>query len=318
MKPTASTFAIVLSYLCCSTLHAQPGQLVSAEMLSPGSIITYRLGSNPAVLDTTSTGAGLTWDFSSLQVTGTPFTAQVLNPVTAPHAGLFPDANYVIFESAISRYSYYELNVNRYSRVSSFVTSASQYIDAQVELEFPVSLGSGLFDTWENTTQSFPGTYEHQCVATGSLILPGSVHPDVLLLRVEVVNVFPITVFQWIDATNGAILVNYIAPGTFTSETVQFASDIDIRVEDLTTDPGIRVNTFADPFLHVAYASAEPLDWRILDAAGHTRQQGTLPANGAGMSSTSLDLNALAVGAHLLELRGRSTGVHRTARFIRH
>lgn len=313
--PHRYAFAVFLAATCLG-IQAQPGVLNSSEMLPPGSVVNYRLAANPNAVDTTSTGSGVVWNFTSLQPTGNPFTLEVLAPADAPHTNQVPGANYAVYESLIPRYSYFNLSTQEFARVGYHVNSVHTYTDPQVELVFPVSLGTSHSDTWANTDVSFPGTIDHTCIATGSLALPGATYPDVLLLRIVLVNLFPIVVFQWIDATNGAILALYFKPGIFVSEATHFASNVTIGMEELADQLGLRLNTLVEQHLHVTYSSQEQLEWRVMDMAGRLLREGVLPAHGTAATAI-LDMGGLASGMHLMELRKPSDGNRHVARFMK-
>jgi hypothetical protein len=308
---------VLLFTASCLAASAQPGVLNSSEMLPPGSIVTYRLASNPGIMDTTSTGSGVSWDFTALQATGNPFTLEVLAPAAAPHTAQVPGANYAIYENAIPRYSYFNLNTQEFARVGYYVNTLHTYTDPQVELVFPVALGSSHSDTWANTDVSFPGTYDHACIATGSLALPGATYPDVLLVRIAVENIFPLVAFQWFDATNGSILAMYFAPSFFQPEGAHFASNVSIGIEELGDQLGLRLNTLVDQHLHVTYTSPQVLEWRVMDVAGRLLREGILPAHGVA-GTAILDMGGLAQGIHLLELRQPGDGNRHVARFMKH
>ena len=103
-------------------------------------------------------------------------------------------------------------------RVGSwFNNSLNTYSDPQIEYVFPLEVGVSNFDTWDNTNSSFGGTYNLQCIGSGTLILPNGTYEDALMVRVTLEELFEYDAYFWYSSENGAILLEYfIGDGFFT------------------------------------------------------------------------------------------------------
>lgn len=297
-------------------ISAQDGILTSNEMPSVGSSYTYRTVQNLAVIDTTP-GVHIFWDMSDILPTGqAPWDVDYMAPASSPHPGVFTNANYCSFESEIPRYNYYDLNAAHMERVGSWSTQQNTYTDGQVELTFPLELGTSYTDTWDNTVSSLGGTYSLTCIGNGQLALPAGTHENVLLTRVVLHEVFDIVLYQWISATNGVqLLLYYPGDDVWVPEGAAYTTNVDIGIVEPRAPIEIRVQSLVEDRLNVSYASDLALQATILSAAGQMMHMERLPA-AAVASSRQLEVNGLAPGPYVLDLRD-ADGRHVSARFVK-
>jgi hypothetical protein len=308
---TALTVAVL-----ASSSSAQVGVLNSNEMPSIGSTFTYRTVTNLNVVDTLP-GNNVTWNMAAiLPTTQLPWDVDYIAPVNSPHPTAFPLSNYCQFESEIPRYNYYALSANTLERVGSWSTSQNAYSDGQVELTFPLSLGTTNSDTWDNTNSSFGGTYSFTCTGHGTLVLPNATYSDVLLVRAVAYELFDIVIYQWLNAQNGAILLTYYpGDGFFVPEGAAYLLNASIGIEDRHLALELRVQSVANDQLHISYTSTEELQAVVMNMNGQAIGQERLPVS-TSPSTWLLDVQGLASGFYLLDLRGAS-GEHLTARFAK-
>jgi hypothetical protein len=309
-------YALPVLLLATLSAAAQPGVLTSDEMPPIGTTFTYRTVQNLAVIDTTP-GVNMTWDMSDiLPTTQTPWDVDCMAPVSSPHPTTFPTSNYCTFESEIPRYNYYDLNTAAQERVGSWSDQQSTYTDGQVELTFPLQLGTAYSDTWDNTVSSFGGTYALTCTGSGTLVLPAGTHEDVLLTRVIVHEIFDIVMYQWISASNGAqLLLYYPGDDIWVSEGAAYVLNVNIGIAEAQAPIELRVQSLVDEHLNVSYASASALDAVVLGLNGQMLSSQHLPAS-ASPATWPLDVQGLASGMYLLDLRDLE-GEHTAARFVK-
>lgn len=293
--------------------HAQVGVLTADEMLPPGSVVTQRELGNFSAIDTL-TGPSVTWDLTDVVPFGPSFTNDVLLPSTAPQAGTFPTANYVIYESVIPRYNYYRLEPASFSRIGGYATQLSVYSDPQIELVFPLQYGSTNNDTWDNTLSSFGGTYRYACIGRGTLNLPSATYADVLLVRIVLNEIFDIIVYSWYDATNGAMLVLYYpGDGVFVPEGAAFTTNLQVGINEVGESIDVRVHQAANGSLPITYSAPSGLHYRVVDGSGRQVQAGRLPASSSAVTSF-LDLNNCRAGMYLLDITDERS--QRAIRFV--
>ena len=290
--------------------------LTSDEMPPIGTTFTYRTVQNLAVIDTTS-GTNMTWDMSDiLPTTQAPWDVDCMAPVSSPHPTSFPTSNYCTFESEIPRYNYYDLNPAQQERVGSWSTQQSTYTDGQVELTFPLQLGTAYSDTWDNTISSFGGTFALTCIGSGTLVLPAGTHENVLLTRIIVYELFDIVMYQWISASNGAqLLMYYPGDDVWVPEGAAYMLNVNIGIAETHAPIELRVQSLVDEYLNVSYTSTSALDAVVLGSNGQVLSSQRLPASTAP-STWPLDVQGLASGMYLLDLRDPDGG-HVAERFVK-
>ncbi|HEY0978032.1 MAG TPA: hypothetical protein VGE21_11245 [Flavobacteriales bacterium] len=313
-------YALFLSGLSlCLVHHAQVGVLNSNEMGLPGTSVTLSAAATALDLDF-ETGEGVTWDFSDLSPTGIPFNNEVRVPSTGAHISQFPSANFLLYEGALARYAYYSRTPSALERVGSYSASNGlrTFSDPQIELVFPLEIDVVNSDTWQHSASLFPGTLDLMCIGTGTLILPDMVRNDVLLL--ELANATAGTLveqYQWIDATNGMILVNHVAEGFFVPTAMtQFATNLVVGIGEEHEALDMRIHSVAADQLFVTYTSTDLTDWTMTDASGRQVAMGRLPAQPAA-ATQALDVSALPSGIYVLELRDQRAGTRMAQRFFR-
>lgn len=293
--------AVVLSTLGLSAAaFAQIGVLTADEMLPVGSEYIMRNTLAVTSLDTSS-GMGLTWNNSHLVATGADQEVAILAPGSTPYGSSFPTATYCIYESVVSRYSYYDLNEESMARIGFYRDGLGTYSDPQVEMVFPLTVGSYNFDDWANNTVSFPGTFSYTVLGSGTLQLAAGDFEDALLMRVDVENLFLFRQYAWVSARNGAFLLIYNAPSIFGAASCLMNTTLNVGLEEAGAAIELRVHAASGDVLPVTYSSPENTTYRVLDMAGRTLATGQLPAS-VEARTEMLDVAALRAGIHLLEL----------------
>jgi hypothetical protein len=298
-----------------SSSLAQTATLLASEMLPPGSTVNMHASSMLDVIDTTGQGSGQTWNFSTLQPTGTSSAIDILNPADAPHINSFPAANRVVYEGAIQRYIYYVLTEDHLQRIGSFQTALNTFTDPQRELEFPFMVGSSFSDIYSSPGTG-GGTIQVTCLGSGSLQLPDGMYDDVLLVRYTFSTFFSnVLQYLWIDATNGAQLLIYVPPQAVSNGNVLYATSVTTGITAHAHQIEMRVHPLADGSLQLTYAADEQVMWSLIDVAGRALAHGILPPSNMAVSTT-LITGGLPGGLFLLSLHGTSTGHRSAVRFF--
>lgn len=280
---------------------AQTGVLNASEMLPVGSEYTVMTLNTVSALDTTS-GAGVVWQNGHLTFTGPAHTVAVLAPGATTWGTNFPAANYCLYESVVARHSYFTLNAQEYARVGFHISgTVGTYSDPQVEMVFPMALGSSNTDDWANNTVSFPGTYAFEVIGTGDLALAFGTFDDVLLLRVDVVNLFPIRQYLWVSAKSGAVVLAYTMQSLFGPAGGQIATTLSVGLDEVNAPIVHRVHQPSGGMLPVSYSSGEALVYTIRDLAGRLLTTGRMAAS-ATTRTEVIDISMVGQGIHLIEL----------------
>jgi hypothetical protein len=293
------------------SLSAQP-VLNSNEMLPFGSEMTlWPSGNSWVVIDTTIQGANAVWDFSALDhwTSNNPdLHLTVVDPSTTPYASSFPSSNYAWMEAPNTAYRYFNLSGSSLQRVGSYTGAQNVYSDPQVEMVYPLQLGTTHTDTWDNTFSTTGGTYSLRCVGTGTLILPSGTWQDALMVRVWVTEgtYDPYLGFFWYSSTNGAILVQHI--GQYMADVPVWYPDtyhlnsLSVGVEE---HPALELLTWQNPVtdaLRIKTRSQHGGErpWRVVGLTGQVMNSGTFSSTSGNIDSWSIDVNDLASGLYML------------------
>lgn len=317
--------SISLSVLVIS-LSAQP-VLNSNEMLPFGSVMNLWPAGNPGiVIDTALQGANAVWDFSALSHwTGNNPDMQitVVDPSTTPYASLFPSANYAWMEQPNTAYRYFNLSSSSLQRVGSFTFGPNVYSNPQVEMVYPLQLGTSNTDTWNNTFSATGGTYSLRCVGTGTLILPSATWEDVLMVRVWVTegDNDPFLGYFWYSSVNGAVLVQSI--GQYSLEYHDWFGDtyhlnsISTGVEEhAALELLSSQNPVTDELrLETRSQHGGQQPWRVVGLTGQVMSSGTFSSTSGGVDRWSIPVNDLATGMYVLWMGDANEAV--SLRFVK-
>jgi len=274
MKRIILPFALLLIVNISFAQHT----LLRSEMLGFGSTFTDKNISDFSVIDTTIQGNGVTWDFSSLKndASTDDVVLTIIEPKKTPYASSFPNATITYIETmgTTSYYRYFNITANKLERVGSYTTSLKTYSDPQIEYVFPLTLGTKNKDTWANTSSSTGGTYELECVGSGTLKTPAGTF-DALMVRVHTVEFFDMYAYFWYSADNGCQLLSYIVgDGFFMSTTGSYATDIKkstttTGVDEIELNKNILYNNPIENTLNVSFKN-EPTNcsYTVLNSMG--------------------------------------------------
>lgn len=258
VKHFAMTKQLLLIGLALSvtTLMAQP-TITSEVMPGPGGsfvLVDFDAeGFNPG-----AAGAGVTWDFSDIDVSGTINTTQVVDADDAPSSGDFPDAN-IAWTSDEINYTFYNSTssvLELWGVVTDdpdFGSIVVPYEDGEELLVFPLNYGD---DNSDDFSASFSvtgfdavreGTTTMEVDGYGTLQLPGNTYTDVLRVKVvqdysdEIVflglaTTYLFEQYYWFKAGVNGPLLQYIdvtidAIGIVTEEEIGFVNQIVVDIE---------------------------------------------------------------------------------------
>lgn len=308
-------------------VFAQP-VLNSNEMLPFGSSLTYKYITNYSMVDVSSTGADVNWDFSTVTLSGgNDLTTQTIRPSATPYASTYTNSNYAYHETqgTSNAYRYFNLTSTKMERVGSYVSSAKTYSDPQVEYVFPLALNSSNNDTWANNQSSTGGTYNLTCLAYGTLKLPNATYTNVLLVKAYVEESFlAFNSYFWYDSNNGAVLFQYIqGDGFFIGDQAMYLSSLTVGTDPFVTSSSnayyLKDMTYNNPVnntLHVAFGDQARFSgkYTITTTLGEKIQEGLL------IDQETLDLacEELKQGIYLLTFfEEQNADQKRTVRFVK-
>ncbi|MGB3869102.1 MAG: T9SS type A sorting domain-containing protein [Flavobacteriales bacterium] len=302
--------SVSLTFLALS-LSAQP-VLYSNEMLPFGSVMhLWPSGNDNIVIDTTIQGANAVWDFSALDhwtQNNPDLQVTVVDPTTTPYATSFPSSNYAWMEAPNTAYRYFNLSSSSLQRVGSYTSALNVYSNPQVEMIYPLQLGTSNTDTWNNTFSTTGGTYSLRCVGTGTLILPSGTWQDALMVRVWVTEGIydPYLGFFWYSSVNGALLVQsigqYMAEWEVWFPDTYYLNSLSLGVEE---HPALELLTWQNPVTNELWIETRSQQggkqpWRVVGLTGQVMSSGTFPSTSGSVDRWSIPVNDLTSGLYVL------------------
>lgn len=317
--------SVTIAFFAIS-LSAQP-VLHSNEMLPIGSEMTlWPSGNGLVAIDTNIQGANAVWNFSALDhwnAKNPDLHIAVVDPSTTPYASIFPNSNYAWKETPNTAYRYFNLSSSGLQRVGSYTGAQNVYSDPQVEMVFPLQLGTTNTDTWNNTFSSTGGTFSLSCVGTGTLHLPSGTWQDALMVRVWATegSYYPYLGFFWYSSTNGATLVQHI--GMYMDDwsiwlpTTYHLNSVSVGVEE---HPALELLTWQNPVTDVLRVATRARlggerPWRVVGLTGQVMKSGTFPSTSGNVDNWTIDVNDLASGLYVLWIGDANEAV--SLRFVK-
>ncbi|MDB5258702.1 MAG: hypothetical protein JWM14_3397 [Chitinophagaceae bacterium] len=310
-------------------VFAQP-VLTSDEMLPYGSVLNYKFITDYSMIDVTSTGANVTWDYSTVTLDGSDdLNITMVNPSSTPYASSFPNSNYAYHETqgTDEDYRYFSLTSSKMERVGSYASSAKTYSDPQVEYVFPLTLNTTNNDTWDNDQSSFGGgTYDLNCIAYGTLKLPDATYNNVLLVKVsfDEGGFLDFDSYFWYDSDNGAVLFQYVqGDGFFVADQALYVSSLTVGTDPIILSSAnayyLKDLTYNNPVnntLNVAFGNSSDFSGKyvIANTLGEKISEGTI----TGQQSLNLPCEELKQGMYLLTLfEEQNSDQKKTIRFVK-
>ncbi len=183
-------FALMFMLASFAYVYGQP-TLTSAFNPQPGDQWKY----NPVntQIEPGDAGAGVTWDFSGIEIIYNPVIENYMSPAATPYATDFPQAT-VAYESkqAVGTFVYYKgtgTNLERLGEAS--VMMKIRYLPPPVLYTYPFTFGTSVTGYYEDTATvgalELTRTLDYSANgdAYGTLRLPTGDHQDVLRIKIE-------------------------------------------------------------------------------------------------------------------------------------
>lgn len=304
---------LLCAILACAGVAAlaQP-TLTQSQMLPFGTTMVFKTAQNELPIDTTIKGANVTWDCSALEpdLLADDLNMEVMSPANTPFGSSFPNANYAYRETPDLAYRYFNLASNKFERVGSYSSGANIYNDPQIEMTFPLTMGTHNLDGWDNTQSSSGGTYEFECIGYGKLKLPNATYNNALMLRVHMIEDPFIDMFAyfWYNADNGAMLLEYVVgDGFFVGTFVQYLSSITTPQTAVTETSPVNNLSYTNPVkdqFRLSFTTAETtLEYTLTDQLGRVIAKDTHKAAGNTMQNLSIDMQQLQQGLYFLNIQ---------------
>ncbi len=178
------------------SVFAQP-VLKSAEINpSIGDAFAIKVYNGPATVSPGASGAGVTWDFTSVLTSSTPDTGRAVNCLTTtPTCADFPGSNLVIVGPTVSAHgkNYVATSATKLQQVGAYV-SADTFLkmsDPADQLRFDMNYNDSYTDAFAGTLKygslapvaHHNGTVNVKYDAYGTLILPGRTDNNVIRIK---------------------------------------------------------------------------------------------------------------------------------------
>lgn len=318
MKTTLrlSIFALTLS---ATTVLAQP-TITSATAGGVGDVFSISTV-NVEAFDPGPSGAGVTWDFSGITLTGATTSYTYVNPATTPYADDFPDAN-VAAEQGGGIYSYYKITSSEWSLQGLYPATLSMvYSDPEVLMNFPMSYGDTFSDDFfcnyfAGYETNRDGSVTVEADAYGTLILPDGSYDNVLrvvlyetvseeFIGLPYTSDYEITNYFYLrEGTKGPLFqYSYFemgGPFPSTSENASINNLIGaVGVENNVADNTISL--FPNPAQSIAIVDTRNLQADVIeiyDLSGRI----VLQSNPSAQSYSTIDISSLAEGTYIVRV----------------
>lgn len=298
-------------------------QLNSTEFLSFGSTYVLKGISNLSVIDTNIQGSNVTWDFSALTPNSTILNVSIVDPATTPNGGFISNTNYAFKETPSVAYRYFNLTPTKMERVGSYSGSTLKtYSDPQIEYVFPMQLNSTNMDTWMNSSSSTGGTYELNCIGSGTLILPNGSH-EAILTRVQVIEDFnTIDAYYWYDGSNGSILAYVINPGIFNGYLGSYQSSLILSTAGTEEFEVISNVVYQNPVqeslnMSVQNYTGGDLVYTIIDLSGKLIATGKAQNESDDTAIINTNVSDLSKGVYIVNIQSENNSGSKTIRFTK-
>ena len=182
-------FTQILCLFVTTGLFAQP---VINSSFNPKTGDVFRFHPVNTKITEGSSGANVTWDFSTIHIIWNAMGGKYMNPSATPYVNDFPGAD-VVYESffAPGTYHYYYATSTALEKIgeASFQVTAV-YNSPQTIITYPFTYNSKTTDNYScNTTigsldLDIIGLWEAEGDAYGTLILPSGTYNNVLRIRI--------------------------------------------------------------------------------------------------------------------------------------
>ncbi|MCC6840467.1 MAG: hypothetical protein IT230_09945 [Flavobacteriales bacterium] len=306
-----STLPIAFLGLITST-YAQDYTVTWEEELPIGSSYVQTDVMFPVFMDTTS-GTGITWDFSDIDLSSTTTMIQVVDPEDTPNGASFPSASHCTYYPASGGYYYAEHTSASHIEIGRQLGSTVRiYPDPYIERVYPMMVGSTHSDEYRTSPADFGTTAWYTVIGSGSLLLSGTTYPNVLLMRFTSEFSYPITSYKWIDASTGATLM-LLRPADVEVEYGWALTNLEVGMIEPEEPLEAIVATLTEGNVAIRYASEMTLTYSILDPRGRELSSGTLTPSSTTKQAI-LNFPPASKGLYLVSL---TDGHHRkTLRFV--
>lgn len=225
------TKQLLFAVICISGMgtNATAQTITSANFLTDLSTTTNIVVDNPTSFNlslTTTIGSGVTWDASGLTAQGgyPIIHLEYGDPLDTPNGSLFPMANYVYYDPALTAvvsYDYIHINADSITTAGNYAPSTAHEIfqDQDKYLIFPFNFNQSFVDNYAKTNYSDATTISSYQTGTrtvtfagyGTLILPqGSFSNVAMVSELRTNSLGPDSyLYTWYDISNGKKLMRY-------------------------------------------------------------------------------------------------------------
>ncbi len=267
-----------------------------------------------------ATGTGANWVSTGiLQKAGTPAIHMIYAaPSSSPYSAIYPAANYVQYDPALTAvipYNYFSISADSVVSMGNYEASTAHEIfqDPDKSLIFPMAYGQSFTDSYNKTNYSNSstvssyqtGTRQVTFVGHGTMNLPQGSFPNVAMMHELRTNSLGpnSNKYSWINMNNGRTLLSYSENNG--NITIFYTSDLPAGVND--QDGSKIISLYPNPFTEKAelhftgLQNNESMFADILNEAGELVQRVEL-VNG----SATIERKTLTVGLYFYRVQGKN------------
>jgi hypothetical protein len=276
-----------------------------------------------------SSGANVTWDFSNIVVTGSPYTSTFVNASSLSNVAQFNGVPNLAVDDGANQ-SYWLTNANVQSIVG-VVQGANDivdnyYSDPRELLVFPLTYGSSYNETMDGVQDNNIGGF--QMLRTGTITIEGDAHGVLIMpygtvnnvLRIKVTTVYSdefqgnivasyVDVhYMWYSASSHMPLLQY-HDFTFAGQQVFSANYLDPQGINISeySNIGSSVQVYPNPatdVVNVQFSLSTSADVTIVvtDLLGKEVMNITREGAMSGIHNEPIDINGLDNGMYLISI----------------
>jgi hypothetical protein len=292
MKKTFTLFSLLIALVS----SAQP-VIQYANTPAAGMTATVYAGNKPT---SAVSGAGVTWNFSTL--TFTPLgTATIVTPASTPFASSFPSANSsaIIATPTSTFYTYDNVQPTFQDQIADNITATggSTYTpDPKRHLVFPFNFGNSYTDTYQCISCS-PGSFTVTYDSWGTLIVNGKTYSNVA----RITNMFGYPYYSYYNTNPVFPILSYDTSPSSGTTSILAESPSFTGIKENYMD--LNMSVFPNPAneeLHIQNNTFMKVEFEMYDLLGNKIKEKELLSQGQLSNINTINYPA---GMYLIKFR---------------
>ena len=316
---------VLITIVCLSLnqLRAQP-ELLSSEMPPIGTNMIYHNFANQ--IDTAIQGSGSVWNFSVMtpDIFYPDQHYSVVDPLTNPFISQFPGTNYCIENTTWGLnnfYTYYSLTNSLFERLGSYEDTLNVCSNSQIELVFPLSMGSYNSDSMNCLLFPHRNYYSFYAVGFGTLILPSGSFNAIMIRINSNDRLGNETTYKWFDSDNGLTLLTYTLYDPYVSGNINsYLHSSTIGVEQITNLYELNYQNPIENNFTLNYRSKTTLRFlfHLNNILGQEVFYAEDEVSADKKETLNIDFSPFASGIYFLNIRSGKTGeIFKTLKLVK-